>query len=382
MKKIFLSLVLVISFLFLSGFTTLAESVTITQTQEFPSAIIKADYNNVFQYKENANTYEYSLSYYINDKYFNRTILHDHEHFLITSHNIVLRKGLNRGTNSYQIAGITHEPSIESYRITIDVTLSKSFVNDNYASGLDGIIPFFRDYSALYVIYNIGVGSPDYEAGYEDGYSTGYNEGYRDGFNKGMTADYQDGYQDGLSAGYNEGYNEGYDEGYEDGKEEGLTIGYDIGYEAGHNDGYDEGYEEGHAIGYNSGYEAGRNDGYDEGYEEGHFAGYDEGYIDGFNEGLDTDAYNLGFEEGRYEGIIIGYNEGYDVGHRVGYEEGHEAGYKEGDEVGYNRGHRDGYRQGSNDMFLKDVSKWFGPMVLIVLIAGAYVAARNRRRDD
>ncbi len=522
-RNIFLSLMLVISFLFLSGFTTLAESEAITQVQEFPNAIIKADYNNVFQFKENVNTYEYRISYYIRDDYFNRTILYEHEYFLITFHNIVLCKGINRNTNSYELVGITHEPSIGSYRITIDVTLLKSFVNDNYAPGIDGIRSFFRDNSSLYVIYNIGIGSPDYNAGYEAGYNTGYNEGYNRGHQDGYEEGRRDGYYDGREVGYNEGYNAGREDGYNRGYEDGLkdvnvtdyfgernmvkvpginnaesppdfidgfatlTVTFNQGLSGENITAYpnivldkpymiliidkvyydsiavtfDDGvvrYGDVHAtrfeIGdfdiyvfnfmdrlnkkyylqiikydinnyqgyyfyyynivdslyfshaskplnnnhilkfYEFGYLKGLEEiiedneayqiGYDNGYERGYYYGNEEGYDRGYQEGYDTGynrGYTIGNNEGYERGFENGYGQGFNEGKTADYDDGYKDGYKQGNEDGYNRGVKDGYKQGSYDTFLNDVAKWFGPMVLIVLIAGAYVTARNRRGD-
>src|SRR5690606_4067471 len=108
----------------------------------------KVGYTELIQTIENANTYEYRLVYSISDVYFNRIVLHDHEYFLITSHNIVLRKGINRSTNSYDIDTINRGDGVT--RINLRVTLLKSFVNDNYP---DDISTFFINNSALYVIY-------------------------------------------------------------------------------------------------------------------------------------------------------------------------------------------------------------------------------------
>ena len=526
-KKIFLSLLLTISFLFLSGFTTLAESKTITQVQEFPNAIIKATYYNVFQFRENADTYEYRVSYYISDVYFNRTVLHDHEYFLITYHNIVLRKGINRNTNSYELVGIIHEPSLESYRITIDVTLLKSFVNDNYASGLDGIRPFFRDNSSLYVIYNIGVGSPDYEAGYDAGYNQGYNDGYnyghQSGRDEGYYEGYEDGYDEGRDDGYNDGYNSGYNRGYNDGYNAGLNdvnvedyfgkrnyakvlginnhyftspfqdgiatlkvvfnfglsgdqilnypnitldqpymiiiirknfytrlrVNFEDGiiryhYEAERIDmedfdvlvfdlsdrlnkkyyleiyydnitnyqefafryiniidttyfshtskklnseqalkfyeiGYLAGFEE--MIEDNEAYQIGYDNGYERGYYDGDIDGYDRGIEEGYDSGYDK-GYTIGNNEGYQNGFRDGYDRGFTDGKTADYDTGYKDGYRDGNEAGYKRGTKDGYQQGASDTFLGDMAKWFGPMVLIVLIAGAYVTLKNRGSGD
>lgn len=94
-------------------------------------------------------------------------------------------------------------------------------------------------------------------------------------------------------------------------------------------------------------------------------------YVGQYN--FDT-GYSIGYEKG----VEDGYNEGYNKGYNEGYEVGVEYGLSVNDELAY----REGYKKGVNDGFMKDISKWFGPMVLIVLIAGAYVTARNRRSGD
>lgn len=508
MKKIFLSLLLVISFLFISGFSTLAESKTIAQTQEYPDFIQKVGYFNHYTHPQNVNTYEYTVYYFLDGVY-----LYDdfevNEYFLITSHNIVLRKGLNRNTNSYELERMYIETeSFNGTWIEIRVTLLKSFVNDNYP---DSITPFFRNNSALYVIYTPIDPEEAYNEGYNDGYSAGRDDGYNEGYDEGYFTGRNDGYNDGYDVGFNDGYNSG----YQNGREDGERLGYQNGYEDGRYDGYWEGRSDGYNRGYNDGYEEGYEDGYNDfnvadyfgtqniakdpdityagasdwmepstsiilinkGYadpnilldkpylivvikkdiydyvtvrfddftliyhyeatyhdindydiyvfdfsdrlntkyrleirkenvttteqankhlndvkENLYFSSasrlltsslasqfYHFGYLVGLEENISSsDAYRIGYDAG-YD---RGYNEGHEDGYDQGYEDGYEQGFDYGKTVEYEQGYKDGYKQGSNDAFLNDISKWFGPMVLIVLIAGAYVTARNRRSDD
>src|SRR5690606_19669048 len=110
-------------------------------------------------------------------------------YFMTTFHNILLREGLNRNTNSYVLEDVYFSFLRGGSIINIRVTLLKSFVNDNYP---DDISEFFIENSALYVIYNTGIGSTDYNAGYDKGYNDGYDEGYNNGYSVG----HDDGYDE------------------------------------------------------------------------------------------------------------------------------------------------------------------------------------------
>ena len=212
---------LFVTTVFLSLF--LINNRTYAQVHNYPSTTIRVQNPFIFHMSENANTYEYHVIYLIYDVYLYDGLEED-DYFLVTYHYIPLHKGLNRNTNSYELIGVNADPVERGTEIDIRVTLLKSFVNDNYP---DGIIPFFRDNSALYVTYSI---DNQYNIGYNDGYLAGRDDGYNDG------------YQNGLSDGERIGYQDGYDAGHRDGYYAGRSDGYNRGY----NDGYDEGYEDGY----------------------------------------------------------------------------------------------------------------------------------------
>ena len=471
-KKIFLSLLMVISFLFMSGFTTLAESKT--NAQEYPSGLYKATFER-FQYiQENTRTHEYVV-YYVVPFIINETIS-ENDYYFINNINEAFRKGINRNTNSY----ILESQSVDSVNgqtwFFVRVTVLETLLDSKYP---DGMVPLFENDTAFYININLS-GINEYERGYKDGYNEGYEDGLKDvdvtdyfgernmvnvpginnaesplefneaglatltvTFNRELSGEsitaypnivldqpymvliinrvYYDSIKFTFEGNITRYYYDGtrceigeydiyafdfsdllnkkyylqiikydinnyqqyffyyfnivdtlyfshtskllnsdqvlkfYELGYLKGLEEQLRDEevYQVGYE----NGYDRGYKDGHDIGY------------DKGYEDGHDTGYGKGYTIGNNEG-----YENGYE--------TGYNKGFNDGKTADYDKGYNDGYKQGREDGYNRGVKDGYQQGSNDGFLNDVSKWFGPMVLIVLIAGAYVTLKNRRSGD
>ena len=261
MKKV----LLFISTVFLSLF--LISNKTYAQVEEYPDYIRKVEFDDIIEFRENANTYEYLVSYFYITANFPDG-LEVNEYFMTTFHNILLRKGLNRNTNSYVLEDVYFSFLRGGSIINIRVTLLKSFVNDNYP---DDISAFFIENSALYVIFT----PTDYSEAYNEGYNDGYDEGYYDGRNDGYNEGYDDGRNDGYNEGYDEGRNDGYNEGYDDGYLTGRNDGYNDGFDVGYNDGYDEGYIDG--------YQNGREDGERIGYEEGYNIGYEDGYNDGLS---------------------------------------------------------------------------------------------------
>ena len=252
---------LVISFLFLSGFTTLAE--------EYPNTMMKLTYTTHNFYTERTSTYEYRVYYRVPVYIYSENT----EYYLINQVNLSFQKGTNQNTNAYYLWQRRIEQGYTEF--TFIITVEKTFIN-SYFTDPYNVRRMFEEFTAIYVSYEVS----DEEE---------YNRGYLDGYDKGL----EDGFEDGYQVGYNNG------------KEVGLSEGYERGY----------------------------NDGIMDAGSEAYNKGYEDGYNKGFNEGASAD-------------------------------------YKQG------------YKDGSNDKFLNDVSKWFGPMVLIVLLAGAYVTARNRRERD
>lgn len=183
----------------------------------YPSVIMKLNFSNVSFVQENEYTYEYKVYYYSLTKFYDD--LTEDDYFLIISHYIPLRKGIHRNTNSYILEEIEVSEEYEFTNFVLRVTLNKSFIHDNDFYELDPA-PFFRDYSALYVLYFGDPSSLDYEAGYSRGYTDGYNRGNAEGYSEG----YYNGYTEGAKAteplAYKRGYDVGYNAGYEDASNE------------------------------------------------------------------------------------------------------------------------------------------------------------------
>lgn len=159
--------------------------------------------------QDNVNTSEYYVYYAAPVSIYEPTT--ETDYFLINYINVVFRKGLNRNTNSYELASKVVEPS--RTRITLRVTVLKTLISENYPTG---VLPLFAQDSHLYVKFSDPT-SEEYTRGYNDGYNTGYNQGYSIGSNEG----------------YENGYNTGYDEGYTDG----VKVTESEAYQRGYNDG-------------------------------------------------------------------------------------------------------------------------------------------------
>lgn len=493
-KKILLSLLLVIPFLFLNGFTTLAESETIDGETYF---------NDYFNYEWDFYKFDLTaddinrIATYTNFYYF-RIDVKLPDNALIDGTNTPLAIYSFNGYklkygNIIQTAQRYNIHEVEPGNVVVvNITINKRSVDDyveaNIVDPQDQLeywtvtANYINEYFVAYYAK-----TDTYETGYNDGRDDGFNDGYDVGYNDG----YNYGHQNGRDVGYNEGYNDGYNAGKDDGYNDGYNEGYDNGYNAGYNDGYNDfnvadyfgtnniakapdidygtasdpfepstaiilinkGYGAPnilldkqyliviikkniynhvvvlfddyspiyhyeaiyHDIGDHDIYVFDLSDRINSKYEleirkenvttseqlnqflndvkdNLYFSHaskllnssiatqlYYFGYLIGLEETLlDNEAYNIGYE--------TGYNRGYTDGNEAGYEQGFDDGYEQGFDYGktteYEHGYKDGYKQGSNDAFLNDVSKWFGPMVLIVLIAGAYVATKNRRSDD
>lgn len=400
---------------------------------EYPSVITKLNFSNVNFVQENEYTYEYEV-YYYSSTIFDDELTED-DYYLIISHYIPLRKGIDRDTNSYELEDIQPYPEYEFTNFVLRVTLLKSFIIEN---GFDDFEPnpFFRDYSAFYVTYDTNIDYQDgFQDGYEEGYGEGYEEGYNDGYNDFNVADYfgdrniakdPDIIYSAVSDAWDPSIgiiliNKGYgapkivlDKPYiiviiKKNIYDYVVVAFDDGFESYHYEAtyLDMGEYDIYVFNFpdrvNSKYELTiRKENITTSEQLNQFLNdvknniyfshaskllnssiasqvYHFGYLVGLEENVsESDAYRIGYD--------TGYNRGYTDGNEIGYERGYEDGYKQGFDYGktteYEHGYKDGYKQGSNDAFLNDVAKWFGPMVLIVLIAGAYVTARNRRSED
>src|SRR5690606_4845393 len=94
---------LFVSTVFLSLF--LISNKTYAQVEAYPDFIRKVEFDSIIEFRENANTYEYLVSYF----YITAIVpdgLEVNEYFMTTFHNILLRKGLNRNTNSYVLEDV------------------------------------------------------------------------------------------------------------------------------------------------------------------------------------------------------------------------------------------------------------------------------------
>lgn len=227
--------------------------------QDYPFIMRKFAFYSLTRLPDNINTYEFEVVYRYGGNYadFLRDIGNDY--YFITSHNIPLQKGTNRETNAYKAIRLSQEPYTLAWTyITLQVTLEKSFVDENYSFNSEDdnyINKFFSEHSVFYVKY---IHNPN---------STNYSNGYNSGYN--------------------------------DGEQIGYDYGYPIGYDKGYKDGYERGLAENYQNGYNYGYELGRDDGYDKGAEDTAKKYYNEGYNKGF-----SDWFNDKFSNNFYIWII------------------------------------------------------------------------------
>lgn len=234
MKKFLLLFIPILTFTFL--FTT-----NKTHAQEYPQVLMKHSYALAAQVGQYSNTYVYLVDYRFEGVKF--TSLGENEYFLVPNYNIPMQKGLNEFWNSYELIAINDEVYENDTIVQLRVTLLKDLADSYNDYPVKTIQDFFRNDSALYVIYTTGTGSQDYENGYNDGYNDGYNVGRDDGYDEGYLYGYDDGYNDARIPSFNEGYDLGYSFGYDDGYIVGEQAGYNNGYNVGKQDGYDEAFE-------------------------------------------------------------------------------------------------------------------------------------------
>lgn len=235
MKKVLLVFISILTFSFI-----LVNNNTYAQEVKYPSNIMKVVNTSVSFVQENANTYEFRVYYQVYRVQINS--IAENEYFLVNDIGLNFRKGINRNTNSYELEGVNAPPMAQDTYITLLVTVTKSYVRDNYNYPEDSLsinLLFNRD-TALYILYQSDTGSIDYNSGYTAGYDAGFNYGRI----------------------------VGYDEGYDVGKDEGYDIGYDYGYDIGYDFGYDDGYTVGVNESSPEAYEKGRQDGYNEASKE------------------------------------------------------------------------------------------------------------------
>lgn len=210
---------------------------------EYPSHLMKASYLPFIlsPIAENANTYEYIISYNVNAIFYYA----DEIQYYLIAEDVSFKKGIDRRTNSYEITWVRGYPDLGYTSMELHVTLLKSVVSE-YAEPdfpLDPT-PLFRYYSALYITYISDTGSIDYDVGYSDGYEAGYDKGLDDGFNNGYDVGYNTGYNYGYDTGHNDGYTEGFERGYDVGIRESQPEVYQRGYDDGYEDGYNDGVKE------------------------------------------------------------------------------------------------------------------------------------------
>lgn len=273
MKKFLLFLSTVFLSLFIINNEVFAQTEPIRQPPfvEYPIFILKVRFWGYdTPIRENANTYEFDVDYYIDGVLINT--VENNDYFFINDIGIGFRKGLDRRTNTFELIEVFANTETNTTWFTLRVTVLKSILNDNYPDPLDYYLFFLYD-TALYIFF------PDADS--VDSYNRGYSDGYSVGFDNGLITGWNEGYNDGRTNGFNEGYNVGFDNGWQ--------TGYNAGHRTGYNEAYDEGYDDGLLIGEQSGYERGFNDGYD-------FA-YDLGYNDGVN-ATQQEAYQLGYDAG------------------------------------------------------------------------------------
>src|SRR5690606_11938952 len=88
---------------------------------EYPSVIMKLNFSNVNFVQENEYTYEYEV-YYYSSTIFNDELTDD-DYYIIISHYIPLRKGIDRDTNSYELEEVQPYPEYEFTNFVSRVTL-------------------------------------------------------------------------------------------------------------------------------------------------------------------------------------------------------------------------------------------------------------------
>lgn len=193
---------------------------------EYPIYITKAKYMNNFLIQENANTYEYEVSYLIQGVLIDT--IGDNDYFIVNDIGLGFKKGLDRRTNTYEIVEVFPNPAYNTTIFRLHITVLKSFLRDNYPSDLYYWYLFRYD-TALYIYISDLDAVENYYRGYNEGYNRGHNDGYNNGFNDGRVF--------GEKQGYGLGYSDGYYEGYNDGYTDGIITAEPEAYQRGYNDG-------------------------------------------------------------------------------------------------------------------------------------------------
>lgn len=411
MKKIFLSLVLVISFIFLSGFSTLAENEV--KAQEYPSGLYKATYER-FQYiQENARTHEYMV-YYVVPFVINETIS-ENDYYLINNIDEAFRKGINRNTNSYILENQVIDSVNGQTWFYVRVTVLTSLLDSKYP---DGMVPLFENDTTFYINTRFSV-NYEYERGYNDGYNEGYNDGYEDGrvivVGRAPDNDYNFNnfgepiigtayanrlyYSTGLGRVpviSNElfvGYNNDmiatfYGVFFYDSN--GNDIG-DIIINCGNTSSCEnaEGYGEkfnymANSIDFAYNFAVYLNK-YDIDYENVEFVELQ--FITkqfptaGWHEHFKNDLYfSFNYEHSflRINLYQQGYNDGFEEGEKVGSG----IATREAYELGYETGYQDGLKKANVDPFIANFDKWIVPAIIIVMLLGGYFAIRRQKTED
>lgn len=420
MKKIFLSLLLVISFLFLSGFTTLAESeVNVHAQATQPKYLEIIEYQNYSYLQENENTYEYLVTYTTTSSV--PETIGTNDYFLFEKINIKFIKGIDRNTNSYEfddkvvVSNITY--------IYFRVTILKSVVDYEYYGNLTRL---FNQNTVMYINATNAV-YDEYDRGYNDGYNEGYIEGYDEGYNEG----YEDGriiivgrapdndynfnnfgepiigtayanrlyYSTGLGRVpviSNElfvGYNNimiatFYGVFFYDSN--GNEIG-DIIINCGNTSSCEnaEGYGEkfdymANSIDFAYNFAIYLNK-YDIDYENVEFVELQ--FITkqfptaGWHEHFKNDLYfSFNYEHSflRINLYQQGYNDGFEEGEKVGSG----IATREAYELGYETGYKDGLKKANVDPFIANFDKWIVPAIIIVMLLGGYFAIRRQKTEE
>ncbi len=236
-KLLLLILIIIISMLFVTN-KTYAQ----IPNQDYYFILERGEYRSFTRLMDNINTYEFEVEYRVYYEFDSSSPI-GNDYYFITNHNIPLLKGINREVNAYKVIRRRVDIAYGHTTITLQVTLEKSFVDENYSlvfSDDNYIRKFFTEDAAFYVKYVPRTHQPTYQNGYNNGYNDGEQFGY----------DY----------GYPIGYNIGYRDGYERGLGENYQIGYNYGYELGRDDGYDKGVEDTAKKYYNEGYNKGFSD--------------------------------------------------------------------------------------------------------------------------
>ena len=245
LRKLLLIPITIISVFFVNNKTYAQVS-----NQDYPFILQKINLSTLTRLNDNKNTYEFEVAYRIgNSDYCNLNDIGD-DYYLFTSHNIQLEKGINREANAYKVIRAQCNVWYDYSTITLQVTLVKSFVDENYSLDRNDdnyISKFFSEHSVFYIKYIPDTNSSDYSNGYNSGLNDGEQFGYDYGYPIGYDIGYRDGYERGLVENYDNGYNYGYglgrDYGFEKGVEDTAKKYYNEGYQKGFSDWFNDKFE-------------------------------------------------------------------------------------------------------------------------------------------